>query len=53
MYLFQHVIFIALRPAFMIMFLCVSCCYDHGEAYEKGDQIDDAIISYDYIAYTR
>lgn len=52
-YLFQHVIFIALRPIFLMIFLCTTCCYDHGKANEKGDPLNDAIISYDYIAYTK
>lgn len=52
-YLFQHVIFISLRPFFLCLFTCVSCCYDHGEAYDKNHKFDDAIISYDYITYTR
>lgn len=52
-YLFQHLIFIALRPTFLMIFVCVSCCYDHGEAYDKAEDLNDAIISFSYIAYTK
>lgn len=52
-YLLQHLIFIAMRLFFLCLFLYVSCCYDHGEPYEKQNQMSDVIISFDYIKYTR
>lgn len=50
-YLFQHVIFIGLRPIFLAIFLLTTFCFDHGKAFDKSDPLDDSIISYNYVKY--
>jgi len=52
-WMLQHVIFILLRPVFMVAFVILTCFMDQGEAYSAKDDLSWSIISYDYIKNMR
>jgi len=48
-WMLQHVIFVFVRPFFMVAFVVLTIFMDHGEAYPENDDLSWSIISYDYI----
>jgi len=51
LYCAQYLIFLVMRPILYTLWSFMMCCCDRGMEYEKEDQFDWSIISFEYIEF--
>ena len=50
-YLVQHLLFIILRPLLLISYCFVCGCLDQGQPFTENDNLNNCIISFNYIEH--